>query len=153
MEGLTTIVKNTRQVHHNQAYICKSELATKEQGCQQIDRNIHFPFMFDTEPEVLQFLSHCSQLTAAASVKDNRKQLEDNIKSRPAEVQSQASSVSQTVQNVAQSSTQNIILQIQMAQERTQQYANTLNVTYQQAQACLNQHAQQYAAIANASRK
>jgi len=53
--------------------------------------------MFGTESEVLQFLSLCSQLTAAASDKDITKQLEDNTRSRPAEVQEQAVSPRQTV--------------------------------------------------------
>ena len=109
-------MKNPSHVPHHQAYICKSDLPAKKQGCQQIDRNFHFPFMLDTESQQLQFLSRCSQLTAAASVKDVTKPLEYKIKTRPDEVQAQASSVSQTVQNVAQSTTQNIILQIQAAQ-------------------------------------
>jgi hypothetical protein len=112
--------------------------------------------MFDNESEVLQFLSHCSQLNAAASarhVTNVTKPLEDNIKSRPAEVQAQANAVTQTVQNVAQSSTQNIIVLIQTEKNRTQQHANSQNITRQQAQDCLNQQAQQHAAIANASRK
>jgi len=109
--------------------------------------------MFDTESQLLRFLSRCFQLTAAASVKDITQLLDDGIKTVPDEVQAQASSVSQTVQNVAQSTTQNIIQQIQAAQEKDQQYARTLNIIYEQAKACFNQQAQQYAAIANVSRK
>ena len=102
---------------------------------------------------MLQFLSHCSQLTAAASLKDTIKELEDKIKSRPVEVQAQASSVSQTVQNVAQSTAQNIILQIQTEQDKNKQSASNKTYNHEKAQACLNQTAQQYAAIANVSRK
>jgi len=52
-EGLTNIAKSTSQVPHHQACICKSDLPVKKQGCQQIDRNFQFPFIFDTESEVL----------------------------------------------------------------------------------------------------
>jgi hypothetical protein len=82
---------DNREKHH-EAYICTSDLPSKKQDRQQIDRNFHFPFPFDTESEELPFLSHCFQLTAAASDKDTTKQLEDKIRSRPAEVQAQADS-------------------------------------------------------------
>lgn len=109
--------------------------------------------MFETESEVLQFLSLCSQLTATASDKDITKQLDDNIRTRPVEIQAQADSARQTVQDAAQSATQNITLHIQAGLISSQQYASTLNVSYQQAQTCLSQQAEQYATIASASRK
>ena len=43
----------------------------------------------------------------------------------------------------------NITLQIQAARNSTQQYANSLNVTSKQAQACLNQRAQNLTAVGN----
>jgi len=43
----------------------------------------------------------------------------------------------------------NITLQIQAAQDRTQQYANTLNITSQQSEACLSQLAQNLTAAGN----
>jgi hypothetical protein len=41
----------------------------------------------------------------------------------------------------------------QAALSSSQQYASTLNINYQHAEVCLIQQAEQYAAIANASRK
>jgi len=71
--------------------------------------------LFDTESEELPFLSVCSQLIAAVSDKEFTKELKDNIIPRPAEVLAQADSARQTVQNAAQSATQNIILQIRLS--------------------------------------
>ena len=100
-----------------------------------------------------QFFSLCSQLAAAASRKGITKELEDVISSRRVEVQTQATTTTQTVQNAARSATQNITLQIQAAMSSVQQYATNINSSSKQVQACLIQNAQQCAAIFSTSRK
>ena len=71
--------------------------------------------------------SLCSQLAAAASHKDITKQSQDDIRSRPAEVQPQATTTTETVQNADQSPTHNITPQILAAMSSVQQYATTVN--------------------------
>ena len=111
-------------------YFCTSDLPGKQQGCQQIDQIYQFPFTFDTEWEGSQFFSLCSQLAAAASHKGITKQLQDDIRSRPAEVQPQATTTTETVQNADQSATHNITPQIQAAMSSVQQYATTVNSSF-----------------------
>ena len=82
-----------------------------------------------------QFFSLCSQLAAAASHKGITKQLQDDIRSRPTEVQPHVTTTTtETDQNADQSATQNITLQIQAAMSIAQQYATTVDSSSKQVQ-------------------
>jgi hypothetical protein len=105
---------------------------------------------------LLQFLSLCSQLTAAASDKDITKQLEDNITSIPAEVQATGKLIKtdgpacRSICDPEHHTTDPGWAELSSSQH----YAtSTLNISNQQSENCSSQQAEQYEAIANASRK
>jgi len=133
-------------------HIFTLDLPDKKRCCRLINRKFRLLFRHWNSSVAVSAL--CFQLAAGELNNSELLQaLEDQITCNLTSLKTEATAAFQQLQVAANSTIKNITLQLQASKNYSEQIFNTLNIGYQQVQACLIQKVQGLDEIANASGK